>query len=611
MATSINYGHVKMTINLTSIINQVDSYISALLELNQTILPLIRPEDSTNGKYYYETNIEWLYKVTYNQTLKVIALHLGEAEEIKWRVKSLQRLLPQPVTTDDHHVRGKRIPFLAAGAGLLAGLVLGIFGTYQGSHNAQQIKYLLSQDQLQKQLNQKFIEVTQLHDRQIQEISHHLDAVTKYLHVQTQLNPGLLDSRLSRLESQMYNRIHIATHAIQEAQQHRLAIDLIPHFQLEDLFEKLQRLAKSNGCELLLEHPSDLFQIEVSYFSFEGDVYLLLHVPMVAPESTLRLFKLHPFPLPIYNKATEGPLLVPEVENNVLGISTGSQRYSVQLSAVELLSCHIVNRKYTCEKSGVLKKQFADTCLGALYHQQLEAAKKICTLRLHPAEEMVRQLKNNWFAVFLPKQITVPIQCRNGTSKELMMPTGVSSFHLSEGCTASLNDHLVTSDFSVQTPSDFIHYEWKWDSTDLMADGLDKLTLIPELKTLSDHGIHYPTLDAVQELYIQKQYSPGWWAHLVHFVGLGTITLILIATIIFLIVRFRARLVSLRRLKQLEVPSSPLDDAIHEIEMRSLSPEHQLQANHFHLLRQQRNERERLKPSVASFPDDDRLYPVK
>ena len=224
---------------------------------------------------------------------------------------------------------------------------------------------------------------------------------------------------------------------------------------------------------------------------------------------------------------------------------------------------------------------------------------------------MVRQLKNNWFAVFIPKQLTVPIQCRNGTSKELMMPSGVSSFHLSEGCTASFTDHLVTSDFSVQTPSDFIHYEWKWDSTDLMADGLDKLTLFPELKTLAEHGIHYPTLDAIQELYIQKQYSPGWWAHLVHFIGLGTLTIIIIAAFILLGIRFRERLISLRRLRQLDVPTSPLDDAINEIEMRSLTPDQQRQANHFYLQRQQRNERERLKPSVASFPGDECLYPVR
>ena len=602
MASSLNYALVKVTVNLSSITEQQLAYKTALKELNATIIPLLNSTaDALTGKYYYEKNLQWLYNSTYTQMLKVITLHLLEADEIQAKVESLQKILPQPAETDDHQIRERRNPIAVAALGLFGGLALGIYGTYMGYHHEKQIKYLLSENKLQQQLNAKFIEVTQMHTKQITEITKNLDALTKFLSIHTALNPGLLDSRLNRLERQMYDRLQLATHAIQQAQQHRLSIDLLPSYQLQQLFTKLQKLAKANNCQLLLEHPSDLFQIEVSYFSHQGNVHLLLHVPMVTPESTLRLFKLHPFPLPLY-KDSLGPLLIPEVDNNVLGISTGAQRYSVQLSAIELLGCHTIAKTYLCEKSGVLKKKFQASCLGALYNQDLEAAKDLCTLRIHPAEEMIRQLKNNWFAVFLPKQITVPLQCRNGTSRELMMPAGVSSFHLSEGCTASFHEHLVTSDFSVQTPSDFIHYEWKWGSFDLLKDGLDQITLLPTLKTLAENGINYPTLDAIQEMYIQKQYTPGWWAHFVHFIGLATLIIIFITISILLLIRFRHRFQ--RQPITTEIPSSPLDEALHEIELRSMAEQYQS-------LRRQRNERERLKPSVATFPDDERLYPVK
>jgi hypothetical protein len=277
----------------------------------------------------------------------------------------------------------------------------------------------------------------------------------------------------------------------------------------------------------------------------------------------------------------------------------------VQISVLDLFGCHIINRKYSCEKSGVLKKKFSDTCMGSLYHQQLDVAKKICTLRVHPAEEIVRQLKNNWFAVFLPKQLTVPILCRNGTSKELMMPNGVSSFHLSEGCTASFNDHLVTADFSVQTPSDFVHYEWKWDSFDLLSDGLDQIRLMPQLKALADNGIHYPTLDAIQELYIQQSYSPGWWAHFIHFVGLGTVLLIIITACVFLGIRFRRRFLRLRHQKLAEA-SSPLDEAIQEYE---LQPRNERVTYQQLLRKQQTVEAERTNHPATFFPDDKRIYP--
>ena len=51
--------------------------------------------------------------------------------------------------------------------------------------------------------------------------------------------------------------------------------------------------------ELLVSQPSDLLQLELSYF-YNGDmVTLLLHAPTVLIGSLLRLVKLHPFPLPV------------------------------------------------------------------------------------------------------------------------------------------------------------------------------------------------------------------------------------------------------------------------------------------------------------------------
>ena len=592
MANSVNYINVKITVNLSSILDQHDHYVKALTELEASIEPIYTRQDDDTGKYYYEQNIKWLYNITYHQTLKVLNLHLKEAQEIKNKIIGLQQILPQAPPEEDHHIhkrtasflptdqsnakyRGKRavLPFI--------GVALGIYGTYMGWHNQQQIEYLLSE-------RNKIIEVQQLHTTQILELGRNIDALTQYLSIQTALNPGLLDARLNRLERQIYQRVEASVHAIQQAQVRRLAIDLIPASQLTKLFAKLQKTAATQGCVLLLEHPSDLFQIEVSYFNDHGNVQLLLHVPMVSPDSTLRLFKLHPFPLPINSKA--GPLLIPEVENNVLGITVGSQRHSVQLSAVDLLACFTVNRIYICDDSGVLRQDFTDTCLGSLYQQNLAAAKRICPLRVHPAEEMVKQLRNNWFAIYSPSALTVPVECRNGTSREMMTPAGISSFHLSEGCTATFKEHLVTSDYSVKAPTDFIHYEWKWDSTESLTDGLDPKTLTPQLETLASHGIHYPTLDAVQEMHIQANYSPGWWAHIVHFTGTSTLLLLFLMLVTFLIQRFRAHR---HRQPQIVFPT-PLEEAI---AMESMVTHHYCEGP-------KPTARHKVKPSCASFPDD-------
>ena len=84
----------------------------------------------------------------------------------------------------------------------------------------------------------------------------------------------------------MNSYLEVAFHIIQQAQHRRLIIYLLPLAQLQLLYNKLKLQAKENGCTLLPSKPSDLFQIEKSYFHDGQDVHLLLHVPMV-PEDNL------------------------------------------------------------------------------------------------------------------------------------------------------------------------------------------------------------------------------------------------------------------------------------------------------------------------------------
>jgi hypothetical protein len=69
----------------------------------------------------------------------------------------------------------------------------------------------------------------------------------------------------------------------------------------------------------MLQHPSDLFQIETSYIHNGQDVNLILHDPMAPADSILQLFQLHPFPLPF----TESHFIMPDPSNQILAISSG------------------------------------------------------------------------------------------------------------------------------------------------------------------------------------------------------------------------------------------------------------------------------------------------
>jgi hypothetical protein len=255
---------------------------------------------------------------------------------------------------------------------------------------------------------------------------------------------------------------------------------------------------------------------------------------MVSPASMLRLFKLHPFPIPLQG----GHYMIPKVDNDILAITIGNQRYSTQLSSTDLMGCIVLNRVYQCESNGVLHKNFNDTCLGALYQQDMDAVNKKCTLKVCENTEVVQQLLGNWFAVFTPRAYTVPVECKNGTSKEIMISGGVSKFHLSPGCEAHFQNHLVVSDFSIREPTDFLEYNWNWDIISIPDEVMKPDEFLPALDQLKRYGINEPSIRELREYYMDLQRGPGWWAHFVHFAGNLLLILLLLGIIIIAGIRF-------------------------------------------------------------------------
>jgi hypothetical protein len=108
----------------------------------------------------------------------------------------------------------------------------------------------------------------------------------------------LAHRQLRAIRDQLHLQYQQIIRAVQAAHQRRLSVDLLNATSLQDLFHVAQLKAQINKCQLLLSHPSDLFQIEASYFYNGQDILLLLHIPMAPADSILRLFQLHPFPLP-------------------------------------------------------------------------------------------------------------------------------------------------------------------------------------------------------------------------------------------------------------------------------------------------------------------------
>jgi len=124
---------------------------------------------------------------------------------------------------------------------------------------------------------------------------------------------------LDHARIQLYFHMQKLTRALQAAHLRRLSVDLLDGKQLRHIFDTTARKAQALQYQLMIRHPSDLFQIETSYMHDGRDVKLLLHVPMAPSESVLRLFQLLPFPLPF----TDSHFLMPDPANQILALSSG------------------------------------------------------------------------------------------------------------------------------------------------------------------------------------------------------------------------------------------------------------------------------------------------
>jgi hypothetical protein len=75
--------------------------------------------------------------------------------------------------------------------------------------------------------------------------------------------------------------------ALKAAQMHCLSMDLFSPEAVEDIFDVIIDWAFRNKMRLLIAHPSDPFQIEVSYYVKPETIKLFIHMPMAPVDSLL------------------------------------------------------------------------------------------------------------------------------------------------------------------------------------------------------------------------------------------------------------------------------------------------------------------------------------
>jgi hypothetical protein len=194
----------------------------------------------------------------------------------------------------------------------IRGIIKSIFCTEMGLHNTHKLNQLKKQLKKVEAQQTQLIVITQITTRKLNHMAE-LAKLLKNLYSHSSLaDPSFTLTELIVAHQNLDNDRLLIMDALKAAHLHHLSMDLFSPQAVKDIFE-------------VISHPSDLFQIEVSYYMEPENIKLFIQILMVPIDSLLCILKFHPFVLLF----TETHSLLPMLNNSLSPCPVGSTTTSM------------------------------------------------------------------------------------------------------------------------------------------------------------------------------------------------------------------------------------------------------------------------------------------
>ena len=332
-ATNVNYHHVRIPLPLGEFEETPAKAMKIIEKYTHNIF--------TNSLEYFKQDprnyqvpqaiAEEAAILTQNQNMFVFNNSMSELEEIQEDLRSITGTLP---TKSDRETRQ-------------IGLLFGIGSAIFASKNYLSILRLEKDRDIERNQIKAITHILDIDKEHFK----HLDIqsqTNRYLAMQQlQFNPVLLESSAQNI---VFRTLRIADKimgAVQQLQVHRLSTNLFRGSTIVAIFKEMQQKADKNNMELLINSPSDLFKVEVSYF-YQPDtktINMFVHIPMIKPAKLLKFFKFIKFPL-IQSGSTNFSMS-PHMDSELLAVGQNHQ-YKI-LSQADLVDCEQLGTTFLCK----------------------------------------------------------------------------------------------------------------------------------------------------------------------------------------------------------------------------------------------------------------------
>ena len=459
-------------------------YLHVIIPINidRTIQQLVRTSDELGrqDQANHQVDTQQLFKPEI-VTGRIISKARTRIAKLVGQLYDIIDVLP-----DEHQLEKRQI-------GQILSTALGGVGTLMGLFNSNEIRDIARGVTQNKRKINSIIDIQQITNEHLNQLEISMEQVTSILRVMLLNNPSHLNSEIEDILSKGQNAVTRITNLVQQVQNRRMSVDLLTPTALKQLFKHLEEQADKQSLELLINKPSDLFQIEASYLHENKTLVIILHVPMVAEDNKLNLYQYIPFPLS--QSLGANTTITPTVNKDLIAV--GKQHQYKILGQTDLAACTKLGQNFLCEGRSVLRTDLENSCLGALFVHNLEGTLKHCQFELGETREHVFQTGPNEWLVSAPQPFSSVMQCEK--EHDTIFVKTISTITVKPGCKLYLKSHVIQPDTGLRSTYEIKQHSWEWDIQHLFPTA--NLTLIAQaLTTLRKNGNHIVNAKELQNL---------------------------------------------------------------------------------------------------------------
>lgn len=453
ISPSPSYGHVHLSINISSMETNLQTLLSTLNHLHEETMQHPRPQVKARGHNFLIRTIS---------ELKLLIIKFND-------YKKMTNL--SPIKTR----RTKR--FL--------GIILALTSLSVGLYNTAEILHLKASMSDVVTRQHHIADILQDHEISIHNLAHNVDEMK----IQMKRTIGVIED-IDAKQAFMEMEIEV-TKAMAEVQQmvdciilgterllmHRLPLCFTNVTNLEIAHTRLTQDARQRNLAPVQPHIAAYLEYETSFIIEHKILHIFIHVPLSDENKALELLKFFSMPIPISPKLH----MQIDVQQTYLAISKGGLHTTIENSAIE--QCRKYGEMHFCDKPLILHKELRNTCLGSIYMQNVTNLQSKCPATFFEMEESIEAFSSNSFMMYTAAPQTIRIICKGGFHQQHIAVKSHQQLNVGKGCQVSTAKFEFESGFDISVNDEIQRWPTIWNLSDILF-GIDAATLHDVMKKL-------------------------------------------------------------------------------------------------------------------------------